>query len=74
LTPGGLWDADKYEIKALIKHEGRIMDSVTMKFAGPSVFQAEPTVTRKGQYEIIIYAHDPLTGNSGVDKVKVTVN
>jgi hypothetical protein len=73
LTPGGLWDTDKYEIKALIKHEGSIIDSVPMRFAGPSAFQAEATVTKKGQYEIIIYAFDPQTGNSGVDKVKVTV-
>jgi len=74
LTPGGLWDADKYEIKALIKHEGKIVDSFAMKFAGPSTFQGEAAVKKKGQYEIIIYAYDPLTGNSGVDKVKVTVN
>lgn len=73
MTPGGLWDSDKYEIKALVKHEGKIVDSFAMKFTGPSAFQGEATVKKKGQYEIIIYAFDPQTGNSGVDKVKVTV-
>jgi hypothetical protein len=68
-----LWDSDKYEIKALVKHEGKIVDSFAMKFAGPSAFQGEATVKNKGLYEIIIYAYDPQTGNSGVDKVKVTV-
>jgi hypothetical protein len=73
LTPGGLWDSDKYEIKALVKHEGKVIDSVAMNFAGPSAFQGEATVKEKGRYEIIIYAYDPQTGNTGVDRVKVTV-
>ncbi len=74
MTPGGLWDSDKYEIKVLIKNEGKIIDSFTMKFTGPSAFQGEAIVKKKGQYEIIVYAYDPQTGNSGVDKMKVTVN
>jgi len=73
LTPGGLWDADKYEIKALVKHEGKIIDTIAMNYTGPSAFQAEALVKKKGRYEIIIYAYDPQTGNTGVDKVKVTV-
>ncbi|MBI4681636.1 MAG: hypothetical protein HY757_00800 [Nitrospirae bacterium] len=73
MTPGGLWDSSKYEIKALVKYEGKIVDSVAMNFAGPSMFQGEALVKKKGQYEIIIYAYDAQTGNTGVDKMKVTV-
>ena len=44
-----------------------------MNYMGPSAFQGEAVVKKKGQYEIIIYAYDPQTGNTGVDKVKVAV-
>jgi hypothetical protein len=73
LAPGGLWDSSKYEIKALVKYNGRIIDSMAMDFAGPSTFRGKAEVTRKGKYEIIVYAFDPQTGNTGVDKQIVTV-
>jgi hypothetical protein len=73
LTPGGLWDSSKYEIKALVKYEGKITDTATLDYAGPSTFQKELKVDSPGAYEIIVYAFDPLTGNTGVDKVKVKV-
>ena len=46
---------------------------IIMNYAGPSTFQGEALTKKKGQYEIIIYAYDPQTGNTGVDQVKVTV-
>lgn len=74
MTPGGLWDSSKYEINALIKHKGKITDTVNIDFAGPSTFQGEANVLEKGKYEIIVYAYDPQTGNTGVDRVTVEVN
>ena len=73
MTPGGLWDSSKYEIKALVKHKDRIIDSVAMNFAGPSTFQGEAAVSEKGAYEIIVYAFDSQTGNTGVDKAMIQV-
>ena len=74
MTPGGLWDSSKYEIKALVKYEGGIIDSVSMHFAGPSTFRGEAIVKAKGRYEMIVYAYDPQTGNTGVDKTAVQVD
>ena len=74
MTPGGLWDSSKYEIKALVKYKGKITDTEALDYAGPSTFQKELKVSIPGDYEIIIYAFDPLTGNTGVDKVKVKVD
>jgi hypothetical protein len=45
-----------------------------MNYAGPSTFQGEVTVSKNGDYEIIVYSYDPQTGNTGVDKVNVKVN
>lgn len=74
MTPGGLWNSTKYDIKAIVKYNGRITDETSLGFAGPSTFRGEVNVTRPGDYEIIVYVYDPLTGNTGVDKTRVTVN
>ena len=74
MTPGGLWDSNKYEIKAMVKYNGKVTDTMPLKFTGPSTFRGGLKVTRAGNYEIIVYAFDPLTGNTGVDKMTVLVN
>ena len=58
----------------MIKYKGAIIGTTAMDLAGPSTFQGKVTVKDKGEYEIIVYAYDAQTGNTGVDKVKVTVN
>ena len=73
MTPGGLWDSSKYEIKAMVKYDGKVTDTIPLNFAGPSTFKGGLKVTRAGSYEIIVYAFDSLTGNSGVDKMTVKV-
>ncbi len=74
MTPGGLWDSSKYEIKAMVKYDGKVTDTMPLDFAGPSTFKGGLKVTRAGSYEIIVYAFDPLTGNTGVDKMTVEVD
>jgi hypothetical protein len=58
----------------MVKHNGEIIDTVDLAFAGPSTFQGQALVKVKGEYELIVYSFDPQTGNTGVDKVTVTVN
>ena len=74
MTPGGLWDSSKYEIKAMVKFNGKIIETVPLSFSSPSMFTGQATVMEKGSYEIIVYAFDPQTGNSGVDKISVIAN
>lgn len=73
MTPGGLWDSSTYEIKSLVKYNGKIIDSAAMDFAGPSTFEGKAEVSKKGTYEIIVYAFDPRTGNAGADRKSVIV-
>jgi hypothetical protein len=56
-----------------VKHDNRIIDSIALNFAGPSTFQGMADVSEKGTYEIIVYAFDPKTGNTGVDRKTVIV-
>ena len=58
----------------MVKYNGKIIDTAPLSFTGPSTFEGQATVSAKGNYEIIVYAFDSQTGNTGVGKTKVTVN
>lgn len=74
ITPGGLWDADQFEVAAFIYHDGQKRGDLPLEYAGqPSQFQATLEVDRTGLYEVIVYAYDPANGNTGVDKTTFIV-
>ena len=74
VTKDGIWDAGKYEVKAIITGNDGISTEVEL-MAGekPSTFKAEVTL-EKGLYEVLIYAYDSGTGNTGLDKTNIIVN
>ena len=73
ITEGGIWDANQYEVKALISSEGEQIKELEMKVGEkPSTFSAT-TNLKTGLYEITVYAFDPVTGNSGVDKTNIII-
>ncbi|HET8810747.1 MAG TPA: hypothetical protein VFM65_10860 [Flavobacteriaceae bacterium] len=73
ITKGGRWDANQYEVLALIKSQGKLIQKINMEVKEkPSVFYGETTL-ESGNYEMILYAFDPKTGNSGVDKSNFAV-
>jgi hypothetical protein len=69
-----LWDSNNYEINALLKYNGKVISTIPLAFVSPSTFRGQAAVSEKGAYEIIVYAYDPKTGNTGVDKVSAYVN
>jgi hypothetical protein len=70
ITPGGLWDFNKYEIKALIKKNGKQTGELSLQYgAKASQFTTPITIEETGVYELIVYAYDPANGNTGLDKV-----
>lgn len=71
-SPGGLWDSNEYEINALVKKDGELVETVPLEFAGKtSTFEADFTPPENGAYEITVYAYHAETGNTGVDKTTV---
>lgn len=74
ITPGGIWDADQYEVTAVLSREGKEVGDIEME-AGekPSTFSAETTL-QPGYYELLIYAYDPISGNTGLDRTNFIVN
>ncbi|MEO6071939.1 MAG: hypothetical protein ABIP67_01455 [Burkholderiales bacterium] len=74
ITPNGQWDANKFEIVAMLAQGGKNLQTVSLPYAGkPSEFGGDIDITGKGQYEMTIYAYDPANGNTGLDRFTVTV-
>jgi hypothetical protein len=68
ITPNGLWDANQYEVSAIIERNGAVEDTVPLNFAGEaSLFSATVRLDKKGSYHLTVYAYDPANGNTGVD-------
>lgn len=75
VTPGGLWDATQYEVGMLVSREGEQIGDVAMTHSGTgSRFSGELSVTDAGLYDITVYAYDPRTGNTGLDRTTITVD
>ncbi|MEQ8663894.1 MAG: hypothetical protein RLW62_23995 [Gammaproteobacteria bacterium] len=69
IEPGGLWDADAYEVVALVSHEGEPRGRYPLAYAGStSQFAVNIPTAEPGLYEVIVYAYDAATGNTGLDR------
>ncbi|MCE5311590.1 MAG: hypothetical protein LLF86_00390 [Nitrospiraceae bacterium] len=67
--PGGMWDSDKYDIKALVEKNGKTIKETGLKYSGKnSMHAAQIELKQAGQYSLTIYAFDPSNGNTGVSK------
>ena len=74
VTKDGIWDATQYEVKAVITDADGKTSEVTMEQKEkPSTFSGTVKL-KKGLYEVLVYAYDPVTGNTGVDKTNIIIN
>lgn len=70
ITPGGMWDANRYEIQGIVKHNGIPIGRVFLAYANkPNTFTGNLEIGKPGVYEIHVYAYDAQTGNTGIDRV-----
>jgi hypothetical protein len=69
IEPGGLWDAKRFEVRALVSRDGAKLREVPLVYAGvTSQFAAELTDLEPGAYEVVVYAYDAVNGNTGLDR------
>jgi hypothetical protein len=74
VEPGGLWDANHYEIRARIERDGKPAGEEPLHYAGtPSLFEAELAIGEPGTYVVTVYAYDPANGNTGLDRTTFLV-
>ena len=74
VRPGGLWDADKFEINAVFIKEGKPVKELRLSYTGESnLFANQINDLKEGGYQIYVYAYDPITGNTGVDQTSIFI-
>jgi hypothetical protein len=74
ITRGGLWDADDYEVRALVEHEGHPAGDAPLAFTGQTNrFAGAAMVPTSGRYQVTIWAHNSKTGNTGATRYTVDV-
>ncbi|WBL26818.1 hypothetical protein [Zunongwangia sp. HGR-M22] len=70
---GGLWDANDFEINAVVESEGFFKEIELKQTEKSSTFSGNIDL-QKGNYSITVYAFDAKTGNTGVDKTNIIIN
>ncbi len=74
IEPGGLWDADKYQVSASLIAGGETLASTSLSYAGkPSTFAAELPKPKAGGYRLRVVATNPETGNTGVVEQPIVI-
>ena len=73
INKNGLWDSEKMEVKGILKKNGQAFKEVTLLLTSTNLFEGEVAIKSAGNYELVLYAYHPGTGNTGVDKVNYVI-
>lgn len=74
IEPGGLWDAERFEVRATTLRDGVRVGEVALRYAGEtSQFSGTAAIEGPGSYELVVHAHDPANGNTGMDRTTFVV-
>lgn len=75
ISDGGLWDGSKMKVRAIIKRDGQKLGEYPLLITETAnLFEGRIPMTEPGNHEIIVYAFDPRTNNTGVAKVNFALN
>jgi hypothetical protein len=70
ITPGGLWDADKVQVRAEILKGGTVVETVPLVYAGqPSQFTSKPILIDPAKVSARVIATSTSTANAGIADV-----
>ncbi len=73
-SPGGLWDASRFQITASIQRDGHALAERPLTYTGTtSQYELSLHADTPGVYSVIVQAYDANTGNTGVDRTSFTV-
>jgi len=74
ISKGGVWNADDIEIKAILKKNGIAdVEFPVSKLPGNNLFNGIIKIPAKGNYELLVYAYDPKTNNTGLDRINFVI-
>lgn len=73
IEKGGVWNAEEFEVIGILKKDGKQLRDVKMTFVSTNLFEGQTQINVSGNYELILYAYDKKTGNTGVDKINYVI-
>ncbi|MBK1896117.1 hypothetical protein [Chryseobacterium paridis] len=73
IDKGGVWDSDKFETKVILNKDGKFVGESNLSLVSTNLFEGNISISTPGNYELFVYAFDPKTGNTGVDKINYVV-
>ncbi len=75
LTPGGMWDANRVDIRARLLQDGEVVQEAPLRYGGlPSIFTVRLPPADPGEYELEVLAADPERGNLGMARRDLSVS
>lgn len=75
LTPGGMWDANRVDIRAKLLRDGAVVGEAPLRYSGvPSIFTVRLPPADPGDYELEVLAADPERGNLGMARRNLSVS
>ena len=75
VRPGFHWDPEDYEVAALVRRGETRIGRYPLRYADTANdFAGTFPIELPGVYDITVYAYDPLSGNTGVDRLSLTVS
>lgn len=73
-SPNGLWDANRFQITAIIHLDGKALAERPLTYSGlTSQYELSLRPDAPGLYSVVVQAYDANTGNTGVDRTSFTV-
>ena len=73
IRKGGIWNSDEIEVKGILKKDGEHIKDIEMSLVKTNLFEGNVNINSAGNYELIIYAYNSKSGNTGVDKVNYVI-
>lgn len=74
ISKGGTWNSEAFTVNAVVNLNGKKIAEVPLTITEVwNNFIGVLPVPSKGDYEVHVYAYDPKTGNTGIDKINFTV-
>jgi hypothetical protein len=70
----GAWKASEIEVTGILKKDGVYVRDIKLSLTETNLFEANTLIEATGNYELIVYAYNSKSGNTGIDKVNFVIN
>jgi hypothetical protein len=71
ITPGGIWDANGFDVQAIVKGPNAESRTVKLVYGGETgLFVGDVPLNLSGTYDVTLTAFDNKTGATGVDRAR----